>query len=141
MCGIAGIIRYGTEVRRDQIERLTSTLALRGPDACAYSIATTATASFGFGHRRLAIIGGGTRGAQPISLDSRWWLTFNGAIYNFVELAQGLGWTPSEIALCSDTEVLLHILARDGRAALDQLDGMWAFGLWECARRTAHTLS
>ena len=131
MCGIAGIIRYGTEVRRDQLERLTSTLALRGPDACAYSIATTATASFGFGHRRLAIIGGGTRGAQPISLDARWWLTFNGAIYNFVELAQGLGWTPSEIALCSDTEVLLHILARDGRAALDQLDGMWAFGLWD----------
>lgn len=136
MCGIAGIVRYGDAVEREQLERLTSTLAPRGPDACHFSIVNGPSASFGFGHRRLAIIGSGARGAQPASLGGRWWLTFNGAVYNFVELAQGLGWAPDEIALCSDTEVLLHMLARHGRSALDRLDGMWAFGLWDAQEET-----
>ena len=121
---------------RAQLVALTETLSLRGPDASRFAIQNTPSASFGFGHRRLTLIGDSTHGGQPAALEGRWWLTYNGAIYNFVELARDLGWPSEEIAKCSDTEVLLHLLAKHGGASLDQLDGMWAFALWDAHEET-----
>lgn len=124
MCGIAGII--GETERRD-IQRMTRTLAHRGPDGEGYFLSPQAQ----LGHRRLSVIDL-QGGQQPLSTrDGRYTMVFNGEIYNFRDLKHELETYGVGFRTRSDSEVLLEAYARWGRTALKRLRGMFAFAVWD----------
>ena len=116
---------------------MTDAIAHRGPDAAG--VWSDPQAGAFLGHRRLSIIDLSPAGAQPMaSADGRWWIAYNGEIYNFEALRDelgapqpGVGWRGH-----SDTEVLLAAVMRWGvRATLERLNGMFALALWDRERR------
>lgn len=104
----------------------------RGPDA--YGIHTESGAALG--HARLSIIdisGGG----QPMSNeDGSIWVTFNGEIFNYIELRAELTARGHRFQTRSDTEVLVHLYEEEGLAGVSRLNGQWAFAIWDARRRT-----
>ena len=86
MCGIVGIWQLeGGNVDRETLDRLTDSLAHRGPDGRGTII--DSNVALGLGHRRLAILDVSVAGHQPMSYgDDRYWIVFNGEVYNFLEL-------------------------------------------------------
>src|SRR6202046_4680917 len=107
MCGIAGIVKIrGEMVERSALSRLTNLLAHRGPDGAGHWF--SAERNVALGHRRLAIIDPGPGGNQPmLSADGRYVITFNGEIYNFLELRRELETLGATFRTRSDTEVIL----------------------------------
>lgn len=87
------------------------------------------------GHRRLSIIDPSPRGAQPMSYaDGRYWITYNGELYNYRELRRELRSDGFEFRSDCDTEVLLAMYVRDRERMLDRLNGMFAFAIWDTDR-------
>jgi len=88
MCGIAGIFHLdGCPCDAMDVQRITDALAHRGPDGSGIHT----DGSVGLGHRRLAILDLSEGGKQPMSLlDGRYWITFNGEVFNFLELRKQL---------------------------------------------------
>jgi asparagine synthase (glutamine-hydrolysing) len=133
MCGIAGIYAYhyaGNAVDRAELRRIRDHMAARGPDGLGewYS----QDERVGLGHRRLTIIDLSERGAQPMaSVDGKLVVTFNGEIYNYRKLRVELEAKGRVFRTQSDTEVLLQLYAEKGEAMVDDLRGMFAFGLWD----------
>ena len=132
MCGINAIFAYGANapnVDRDELLAVRECMRLRGPDAADFWISEDQRV--GFGHRRLAIIDLSPGGAQPMRRDAAV-IIFNGEIYNFRDIRRELGGTfTSE----SDTEVLLRAYEKWGAEMLPRLRGMFAFALWDGAKR------
>ena len=128
MCGIFATTR--PDLWRDKVPEILRLLRHRGPDATGIWESPDGTVLFA--HTRLAIIGLGSEGAQPATLCGEHALTFNGEIYNYRDLAAGLGGAAS----ISDTQILLHLLARYGRSSLSRLRGMYALAWWDEASRT-----
>ena len=131
MCGICGIVGRAD---RGLIQEMTDVLEHRGPDGqgtrCFESPDDRPEASLG--HRRLSIIDPSPRGAQPMSYaDGRYWITYNGEIYNYRELRDGLVADGFSFESDCDTEVLLAMYARDGEAMLPRLNGIFAFAIWD----------
>lgn len=113
-------------------------VAHRGPDGSGWRVFDTAAGQLALGHRRLSIIDLSEAAAQPMSYgEGRYWVVFNGEIYNFPELRQELSDRGHRFLTRSDTEVLLAAYAEWGEAALDRLCGMFAFVLWDCQRQIA----
>ena len=133
MCGIVGILNLDRREPVDQglLQRMSQRLEHRGPDDSGLWI----DRGVGFGHRRLSIIDL-VSGHQPMSAPGGTsWITYNGEIYNYIELRRELeagGWT---FATQSDTEVLLQMYAAHGEHCLGQLNGMFAFALWDGDRQ------
>jgi asparagine synthase (glutamine-hydrolysing) len=125
MCGIAGFVGEGS---RDHLVRMTNRVSHRGPDGDGF----WAGDQVFFGHRRLSIVdlAGGT---QPMkTADDALVITFNGEIYNHVELRKELEKAGHRFQTDhSDTEVLLHGYREWGPAMLDRLNGMWAFAIFD----------
>ncbi|HVL09257.1 MAG TPA: asparagine synthase (glutamine-hydrolyzing), partial [Burkholderiaceae bacterium] len=138
MCGIAGIHAYldvAPPVDRGELLRINERMAARGPDGSGLWIADDRR--IGLGHRRLAIIDLSEGGAQPMHADNgRLSITFNGEIYNYRELRAELQAKGHVFRSESDTEVLLQLYAEYGTAMVARLRGMFAFGLWDAAKRT-----
>lgn len=134
MCGIAGFWNLdGRPVNRDELSRFTNQLAHRGPDG--WDIHVEESANLGFGHRRLAIIDLNT-GDQPMSyMDRRYWIVFNGEIYNFVELKKELESLGYVFKTESDTEVILAAYDKWGEDFQFKLNGMWALAIWDARER------
>lgn len=135
MCGIAGVVGRADE---QLISRMTRTIAHRGPDGEGTHVFAGADDGppASLGHRRLAIIDTSERGAQPMSYaDGRYWITYNGELYNFRELRAGLERDGFSFRSDSDTEVLLALYARDGDAMLARLNGIYAFAIWDDQRK------
>lgn len=130
MCGIAGFWNLdGRPVNREELIRFTNQLAHRGPDG--WDIHIDESANLGFGHRRLAIIDLNT-GDQPMSyMDGRYWIVFNGEIYNFVELKKELESLGYAFKTESDTEVILAAYDKWGEDFQFKLNGMWALAIWD----------
>ena len=126
MCGICGII--GASPEPDSIERMTRSLAHRGPDF--HDVCRTQGAELG--HTRLAILDLSAAGNQPMTLGP-FTLTYNGEIYNFRQLRQQL---PGPFRSDGDTEVVLHLYARYGEKCLEMLRGMFSFAVWDAESRT-----
>ncbi|MBI5369037.1 MAG: asparagine synthase (glutamine-hydrolyzing) [Planctomycetes bacterium] len=141
MCGIAGVVQpgggdpaTGPPALRDAVERMTRALLHRGPDG--EGLFADPAGGAALGHRRLAILDLSPAGAQPMSTpDGALTVTYNGEIYNHRELAAELAARGARFRTRTDTEVLLQAYAAWGDACLDRLNGMFAFALWDRARR------
>lgn len=134
MCGIAGLVHLdGAPVSPAVLQRMTDAIAHRGPDGEGQWI----EGEVGLGHRRLSIIDLSPAGHQPmITADHRFVLTYNGEIYNFRELKAELEAAGYWFRSRTDSEVLLYALAEWGvPGALDRLNGMFAFALWDRKER------
>ncbi|MBP6702039.1 MAG: asparagine synthase (glutamine-hydrolyzing), partial [Vicinamibacteria bacterium] len=139
MCGICGLFGTGRPIAEGRriVDGMMKALAHRGPDGEGRAEGRGIV----LGHRRLSIIDV-EGGAQPmISADGRFALTFNGEIYNYLELKRELTDEGVSFRTVSDAEVLLELLIRRGEKALPQLNGMFAFafcdlktGEWMLAR-------
>jgi asparagine synthase (glutamine-hydrolysing) len=128
MCGIAGSLNlHGRTSNPEGVAKMTSRLVHRGPDA----FGSYSDGPVSLGHRRLSIIDLAS-GSQPmLSADGNTCITFNGEIYNFLELRKELEQSGHRFLTSSDTEVILHAYAEHGYSCLDRLRGMFAFAIWE----------
>ena len=163
MCGIAGLFNFNAApVVRDELARFTDSLAHRGPDGRGLLL----DGPLGLGHRRLSILDLSRRGRCPMPFEEslpvttgarlrgkiatltadgcedatltpyRYWLTYNGEIYNFLELRRELAAMGHRFHTETDGEVLLAAYAQWGEACLHRFNGMWAFALWDRRERT-----
>ncbi|MDB4759038.1 asparagine synthase (glutamine-hydrolyzing) [Akkermansiaceae bacterium] len=126
MCGIAGIV--GSQAEADTINKMLRVQHHRGPD---YTGSSVKNAFVALGHNRLSIIDLSPEANQPMLDESgRYQLVFNGEIYNYLELKERL---KGKYHFCtsSDTEVLLAAYAVWGKAMLDELNGMFAFAIYD----------
>src|SRR5437016_910878 len=133
MCGIAGIIRWMSSSSPCdlEIERMTKAIAHRGPDGVGF-LRREAVA---LGHRRLAIIDP-ELGQQPMgNADETVWITYNGEMYNYLELKDELRKKGHRFVTNSDTEVVIHAYEEWGAECVLKFRGMFAFGLADFRRR------
>src|SRR5207249_7949490 len=127
MCGIAGIVGHGD---RRMVREMTAALAHRGPDG--EGVVAPGDEPFAFGHRRLSIIDLSPAGAQPMADPTgRYWITYNGEVYNFPELRRELESKGRVFRSATDTEVVLAAYAQWGPGCLDRLNGMFAVAFWD----------
>ncbi len=133
MCGIAGIISH-TKIDRDILKKMTDVIAHRGPDGEGHWLNVEETV--GFGHRRLSIIDLSDAGKQPMHYNQRYTITYNGEIYNYVELRETLMNEGYSFTSYTDTEVLLALYSKHKEKCLDLLDGMFAFAIYDNVDKT-----
>jgi asparagine synthase (glutamine-hydrolysing) len=137
MCGIAGIYAYhyaANPVDRAELRRIRDHMTARGPDGLGEW--HSQDERVGLGHRRLTIIDLSERGAQPMaSVDGKLVVTFNGEIYNYRQLRTSLESKGYAFRTQTDTEVLLYLYAEKGEAMVNDLRGMFAFGLWDAEKK------
>lgn len=134
MCGIVGVVYWDTcrPVSAADIVPMRDLLIYRGPDDCGLFIDGNA----GLGHRRLNIIDLHT-GRQPMTNeDETLWIVFNGEIYNYQDLRERLTLAGHLFKTRSDTEVILHLYEQEGEACPASLNGIFAFAIWDKARKT-----
>jgi asparagine synthase (glutamine-hydrolysing) len=133
MCGISGL--FGSDWTSAQLEAMVATLHHRGPDAEGMFVCPSGLA--GLGHNRLSVIDLSDAGRQPMSdATGRYWLIYNGEIYNYLELRAELEHT-YVFRTKTDSEVLLAAFIKWGEACLDRLIGMFAFVVWDVHERKA----
>ncbi|OGR79616.1 MAG: asparagine synthase (glutamine-hydrolyzing) [Elusimicrobia bacterium RIFCSPLOWO2_02_FULL_39_32] len=132
MCGICGILNFnGQPVNPETIKSMAGMLSHRGPDEEGFFISNPHSSSqskIGLGFRRLSIIDL-ANGHQPMQYQELT-LVFNGEIYNFKELKKECVNLEHTFLTQSDTEVLLHLFSEINEKALEKLNGMFAFALW-----------
>jgi asparagine synthase (glutamine-hydrolysing) len=133
MCGIAGIFhRDGRPASPVALKAMTDIIAHRGPDGEGHY----RDGSIGLGHRRLSIIDLTDAARQPMATrDGRFVLTYNGEIYNFQELKAELSARGHLFHSSGDSQVLLTAFLEWGLSALYKLNGMFAFGIWDCQEK------
>lgn len=132
MCGICGFIERGAA--ESTLEPMLARIAHRGPDGEGRARLAHGDWSVVLGHRRLSIIDLET-GAQPMAAE-RATVTYNGELYNFRELRKELESRGHVFRTRSDTEALLRHVSEHGEDGLAALSGMFAFALWDDARKT-----
>jgi asparagine synthase (glutamine-hydrolysing) len=126
MCGIWFSLGFAPDPAHIDV------VAHRGPDGGGWRVFESAAGPVALGHRRLSIIDLSDAARQPMSYaDGRYWIVYNGEIYNYLELRAELRAAGRLFRTQSDTEVLLAAYAHWGEAALDRLVGMFAFVLWD----------
>jgi asparagine synthase (glutamine-hydrolysing) len=128
MCGISGLLKLdGSRAESHQLRRMIATLNHRGPDASGVRVSGSA----GLAHARLSIIDL-QNGAQPMSsIDGRLWITFNGEIFNYIELTEELLRKGHKFATRSDTEVILTAYREYGEECVNHFNGQWSFAIWD----------
>lgn len=133
MCGIAGIYHWSDEpIDQQRLEQMTLSLAHRGPDGSGAFI----DGPLGLGHRRLSIIDPAL-GQQPmLNQNGSLAVVFNGEIYNYRELRDELIALGYRFVTDSDTEVVLHAYDAWGENCQTRFNGMWAFAIWDAAKRS-----
>jgi asparagine synthase (glutamine-hydrolysing) len=132
MCGIAGILTTNPhEVHLERsINSMQSALHHRGPDDAGIYMAPDHQCTLA--HTRLSILDLSENGHQPMpSADQRYWITFNGEIYNFQALRSQLESEGEHFISRTDTEVILKLYQRLGKDCVKQLRGMFAFAIWD----------
>jgi len=140
MCGIAGLLQPNRRSLQraeamDIVARMNACIAHRGPDADG--VWADPDGRCVLGQRRLSVIDTSDAGRQPFrSGDGRWWITFNGEIYNFAEVRAELERAGVHFRGRTDTEVLVEAIAFWGLDALSRLDGMFAFAAYDTRTRT-----
>lgn len=132
MCGIAGIFNRTSSKKIEPIhlKKLISSIIHRGPDEFGAYLDN----SIGLAHARLSIIDI-NNGIQPIhNEDKSIWVIFNGEIYNYLELKENLVKKGHKFYTSTDTEVLIHLYEEKGEEFLNDLNGQFAFAIWDSKR-------
>ena len=128
MCGVAGIIDYHSKANdKNVVESMIRVISHRGPDESGIYCSRFAA----IGNVRLSIIDI-EGGQQPLSdISGRYWIVFNGEIFNYKELRVDLEKKGNVFKTKSDTEVLVQLYAHYGKKCLDLLNGQFAFAIWD----------
>lgn len=127
MCGIAGFYSFGKKFSEADLKRMTDRIAHRGPDAEGFYMDTEC--GVGLGHRRLSILDLSAAANQPMqSHDGRYYIIFNGEVYNYREIAEQLG---IKCRTTSDTEVILEAFIMKGVNFVHLLNGMFAIVIYD----------
>ena len=139
MCGIVGIISKQSP-RLSVIQSMNNTLIHRGPDGEGYLLGGAhesdvalprcdiidSPTPFAFGHRRLAILDLSEQGHQPMCYRGRYWIVYDGRVYNYVELREELETLGYTFRSQTDTEVIMAGYDAWGVDCLNRFNGMWA---------------
>lgn len=138
MCGIAGIVtaRNGSASSPDprELTRMAGALKHRGPDGFGYYVDDRA----GLAHARLSIIDR-AGGAQPMcNEDGSLWVSFNGEVFNFIELRDELERAGHAFKTRSDTETIVHAFEQWGMEAFARFNGQFAIALWDARSGELH---
>src|SRR4051794_39646312 len=115
MCGICGTVGRANP---RELDVMTDSMAHRGPDGRGVEVFADDRVPAGLGHRRLAILDPSPAGSQPMSFENRWWITYNGEIYNFPQPRAELEGAGERFRTRCDTELLLRLFALEGPAAV-----------------------
>jgi asparagine synthase (glutamine-hydrolysing) len=127
MCGICGIVSDSGPPDLELLRRMMRRLGHRGPDGNGWYRDRRAA----LGHTRLAIIDT-SGGAQPLcNEDGTVWVTYNGEIFNYVELGEELRHLGHTFRTASDTEVIVHAWEEWGEQCFPRFNGQWALALWD----------
>lgn len=144
MCGIVGILsKHKVEI--NTIKYMNKAIYHRGPDDEGYLIGNQdvneasrekaeyikSKVNFGFAHRRLSIIDLSSMGHQPMNYNKNYWITYNGEIYNHIELRSELEGIGYSFLSHTDTEVILAAYDAWGARCLNKFNGMWAFAIYD----------
>jgi asparagine synthase (glutamine-hydrolysing) len=147
MCGITALIRWRSDpIDAAVLHAMTELVAHRGPDGSgttflhldasgASDVAPNGAWTVGLGHRRLSILDLSDSGRQPMKYGDDLWITYNGEIFNFVELKQELERLGHRFRSRTDTEVLLAAYAQWGTAAFERMRGMWGLAIVDAKKR------
>lgn len=128
MCGICGKLSWNHPPSQELIERMNHKIAHRGPDSDGILI----DGALGMGHRRLSIIDLSPAGRQPMQdASGKYWIVFNGEIYNFETIRKELISHGSTFQTRTDTEVILESYKKWGVECLSHFNGMFVFALWD----------
>lgn len=126
MCGIAGIISPNARNYAEEIQKMTDSIAYRGPDSAHHEFFDHAA----LGHRRLSIVDLSETGKQPMFSDTRnECIVLNGEIYGYLDLKKQYPNYPFRGT--SDTELVLAMYQEKGPDFITQLPGMFAFAIWD----------
>lgn len=132
MCGISGIInKNGDTIENNEIAEINRLIAHRGPDDEGVYFGD----GFAFGHRRLSILDLSPEGHQPMSFADRHVITYNGEIYNYLEIRGELEAKGYTFHSQTDTEVILAAYDKWGEACVERFNGMWSFALYDKERQ------
>ena len=130
MCGIVGILeKNNKEITVDELSKFRDSLSHRGPDNSGIFI--NKKKNLGLGHRRLSIIDLTNNANQPLVFDNRYYLVFNGEIYNYQIIKKELIELGHKFITSSDSEVLLKSYIQWGENCQFKFNGMWAFAIWD----------
>lgn len=128
MCGISGIINKNSiSINQDEIKKINDLISHRGPDDEGFYFEK----NFAFGHRRLSILDLSSDGHQPMNYLDKYVITYNGEVYNYLEIKEELlefGYTFNSN---TDTEVILASYDKWGQKCVDKFNGMWAFAIYD----------
>lgn len=131
MCGIAGVVNLNNKpLEQKTLQQMADTIIHRGPDDEGFYIDN----AFGLANRRLAIIDLSPAGHQPMQ-SGDFWITYNGEVYNFLELRKELEAKGRKFKSRTDTEVILQAFAEWGDAAIERFNGMFAFAIWDAKNK------
>lgn len=132
MCGITGIVNLDKSniCIEKEILDFNNSLSHRGPDGSGIFI--NEDKKVGLGHRRLNILDLSLNGNQPMNyLNNRYWITFNGEIFNYLELKNELIELGYSFKSSTDTEVILASFDKWGENCFNKFNGMWAAAIWD----------
>ncbi|MGN6400932.1 MAG: asparagine synthase (glutamine-hydrolyzing) [Flavisolibacter sp.] len=136
MCGISGFFSAKNKLDKEDLLQMTSCLKHRGPDAGGLFISEDEQT--GLGHRRLSILDLSDAANQPMySSCGRYVIVFNGEVYNFREIATSIKRQDPSLQLhtTSDTEVVLQAFIQNGSSLFSELNGMFAFAIYDKEQR------
>ena len=129
MCGIVGYIDFSKKTSSEVIRNMTNSIAHRGPDGDGHFLKENSNYAIGLGHRRLSIIDLSEGASQPMHY-GEYVITYNGEVYNFIEIRKNLEQLGHQFFTTSDTEVILHSYIEWGEACLHRFIGMFAFAIY-----------
>src|SRR5690242_1008529 len=133
MCGITGYVNFGGDAAEASTTRaMMARIPHRGPDETGLHL----DGPCALGHVRLSIVDLAA-GQQPMATpDGRYWITFNGEIFNHAELRERLQKQGHVFRTRCDTEVILHLYQTKGKDCVHEMNGQWAFAIWDAYEQT-----
>lgn len=128
MCGISGVIsKNGKIIEKNKIQKINDLIAHRGPDDEGFYFEK----NFAFGHRRLSILDLSRDGHQPMHFLDKYVITYNGEVYNYLEIKEELLQDGYIFKSHTDTEVILASYDKWGESCVNKFNGMWAFAIYD----------